>query len=156
MRNFPSHIHHFSWHSKISLKLPIGFEEQDEDPDTNSAIYADDLDSDDELGAKVLAKATAVPEDQHDAYRLLAVQSAEIPERSIESFIECSVDGAPAVRQTLVYEQEDLGIQVLRHETFAQVGNIVFSLICLAPAARAEEYTPAFDHAAGTARFVLL
>ncbi|TVR91437.1 MAG: hypothetical protein EA428_05800 [Spirochaetaceae bacterium] len=156
MRNIPSHIHHFSWHSKISFELPIRFEEQDEDPDTNSAIYADDLDDDDELGAKVLAKATAVPENQNDAYRLLALESAKLPDRNTESFVECSVDGAPAVQQTLVYEQADIGIQVLRHETFAQIGNIVFSLTCLAPAARAEEYIPAFDHAASTARFVLL
>lgn len=156
MRQLPSHIHHFSWNSKISLELPIGFEEQDEDPDTNSAMYADDLDADDELGSKVLAKATAVGEEQHDAYRLLAVESAKIPGRSLESFVECSVDGARAVQQTLVYEQEDLGVRVVRHETSAQIGNIVFSLICLAPAERAEQYLPAFDHAANTARFVLV
>jgi len=152
----PAYIHHFSWHSKISLELPIGFEEQNEDPDSNSAIYADDLDDDDELGAKVLTKATAVPEQQHDAYRLLALESAEVPERSVEVWAECTIDGAPAVQQTLVYEQQDLGIQVVRHETFAQLGNIVFSLIFLAPAARTQEYLPAFDHAAHTARFVLL
>jgi len=156
MRQLPSHIHHFSWHSKVSLELPLSFEEQSEDPDTNSAIYADDLDDDDELGAKVLAKATAVPVEQHDAYRLLAVESAEVPKRSLESFIECSVDGVPAVQQILAYEQEDLEVRVLRHETFAQIGNIVFSLICLAPAERADEYLPAFEHAANTARFVLL
>lgn len=156
MRHMPAYIHHFSWHSKISLELPIGFEEQNEDPDSNSAIYADDLDDDDELGAKVLTKATAVPEQQHDAYRLLALESAEVPERSVEVWAECTIDGAPAVQQTLVYEQQDLGIQVVRHETFAQLGNIVFSLIFLAPAARTQEYLPAFDHAAHTARFVLL
>ncbi|MDZ7795235.1 MAG: hypothetical protein U5P10_16565 [Spirochaetia bacterium] len=38
------YIHFFSWATRVSIELPVGFEEKIEDQDTNSAIYANDLD----------------------------------------------------------------------------------------------------------------
>ena len=150
------YIHFFSWASRVSIELPVGFEEQLEDPDTNSAVYADDLDDEDEPGARVMTKMTAVPVESSDAYRSLAAASAEIDSRSVEHQRECAVDGASAVRQILSYRDDEAEIDVIRHETVAQLGNVVFSIICLAPASRRTDYLPAFDHAADSARFILL
>lgn len=156
MSPLPPYIHHFSWNTKISIELPLGFEEAAEDEENNSAIYADDLDEDDELGARVLTKATAVPEAEDAAYRLLAGESAGLPGRRTQTRRDCTIDGAAAVQQVHLYHEDELEIDVMRHETFAQLGNVVFTITCLAPAARADEYLPAFEHAANTARFILL
>ncbi|MFW5826864.1 MAG: hypothetical protein ACOCU4_02170, partial [Alkalispirochaeta sp.] len=69
---------------------------------------------------------------------------------------ECEIDGAPAVRQVLTYYDDEAEIDVVRHETFAQLANVVFSITCLAPASRDAEYLPAFDHAGDSARFILI
>jgi hypothetical protein len=151
-----THIHFFSWETRISFELPVGFEEQSEDPDSHAAIYADDLDADQEPGARVMTRMTAVPSDGSDACRSMAAASAEIGSRTVESREECSVDGAPAIRQVLCYYDEDAGIDVTRHETHAQIKNVVFSLICLAPSSRSAAYASAFDHASRSARIVLL
>ncbi len=149
-------IHFFSWETRISIELPVGFEEQVEDPDSNTAIYADDLDEDQELGARVLTRMTAVPSESADAYRSMAAASAQIGTRTVEHQEECTVDGARAIRQTLGYHDEEAGIDVVRHETYAQLGNVVFSLICLAPSYKSSDYLAAFDHASRSARIVLL
>ncbi len=155
----PERIHFFSWETRVSLELPIGFEEEGEDPETNSAIYVDEVpDSapEDAIAARVMAKMTAVPHGRPDAYRSLAEASAGIGSRTVEDREELVIDGAPAARQVLRYRDEELDVEVLRHETFAQLENVVFSIIGLAPAGRSAEYRPAFEHAAETARFILL
>ena len=55
--DLPDLIHHFSWATKVSLELPLGFEEESEDAAANMAIYADDLD--DEAYALAQAEARA-------------------------------------------------------------------------------------------------
>jgi hypothetical protein len=153
------YIHFFSWETRVSIELPVGFEEEAEDPDTNSAIYTDGLDEpedSDKIAARVLTKMTAVPPGSTDAYRAIAKESEGISSRSVESREEIVVDGAPAIRQILRYREEELGIEVFRHETFAQLADVVFSITCLAPADQSGEYRPAFDHGSDTARFILL
>jgi len=155
----PEYIHFFSWVTRVSIELPVGFEEQVEDPETNSAIYADDLDDVDDLdepGARVMTKMTAMPGGVEDAYRSLAEASTQIGVRTIEHREECIVDGAPGIRQILSYHDEDSGGNVIRHETFAQLANLVFSLTCLVPEGRSTDYLPAFEHASDSARFILL
>ncbi|MFW6208798.1 MAG: hypothetical protein ACOC7X_08845 [Spirochaetota bacterium] len=153
------YIHFFSWATRVSIELPVGFEEQIEDPDSNSAIYADDLDEPyehGEPGARVMTKMTAVEKESTEAYLAMAEASAALESRNLENRKEIMVNGAPAVRQILSYRDDDLEVDVFRHETFAQVENVVFSITCLAPTDRIADYRAAFDHAADTARFILL
>jgi len=151
-----THIHFFSWETRVSIELPVGFEEQVEDHDTNTAIYADDLDDDHELGARVMTRMTAVSPGTIDAYRSIAAASVQIGPRTVEYTEECAVDGAPAIRQILRYHDEDAGIDVVRHETHAQLADVVFSVIGLAPSDASTDYLAAFDHASRSARIVLL
>ncbi|MFP4408246.1 MAG: hypothetical protein ACLFPW_06980 [Spirochaetaceae bacterium] len=148
-------IHFFSWVTRVSIELPVGFEEQREDPDNNAAIYADDLEDDEEPGARVMTKMSAVPSTVTDAYRSIAAASVEAGSRTVENREECSVDGVPGIRQVFSYHDEEAGVRVLRHETYAQVGTAVFSITCLAPARKNAEYAAAFDHASRSARIVL-
>lgn len=152
----PERIHFFSWYTKISLELPVGFEEVDEVDDLNAAMYADDLDEDDPLGGRVLVRATAVPDGDADAWRKLAEASARIDDRTLDWRRELEVDGLDVCLQLLRYTQDDLDVEVVRVEAFAQAADIVFSITGLAPADREDEYLPAYEHAVTTARFVLL
>jgi hypothetical protein len=154
--DLPEHIHHFSWNSHISLELPIGFEEASDDPDTNTAIYGDDLDDDDLPGGRVMAKATGVPVGDDDAFRRLADESADIEGRRMEWREEVVISHSVGLKQLLTYTQEDIDLDLVRLEAFVQAGNIVFSIVCLTPGNLGETYLPAFHHAIDTARFVLL
>lgn len=154
--DLPEHIHHFSWATKVSLELPVGFEEESEDEGSNLAHYADDLDDDDLPGARVMTKATAVTGQGDDAWRALADQMAQVPGRTVVSRSETEIDGLPAAQLLLRYHDEDADLEVVRHETVAQAADVLFTISGLAPAEQADRYVPAFDHASATARFVLL
>jgi hypothetical protein len=151
--NYPDHIHFSSYLTGISLELPIGFEEQEEDEVSFSVIYADDLDEDD-MGARVLAKLTPVPRSAGDAFSRMADESAKLPGRESRLRESLTLDGLPAVRQVLEYRDKSLGLKVVRHETYAQDGEAVFSLIALAPADKEEEYLPEFARTSEGLRFI--
>lgn len=153
---YPDLIHHFSWSTRISLELPMGFEEQADDPEGHRAMYADDLDETDELGGRVMTSVVAVPEDQEDAARIMADQSAEQHGRHLEQRREAVINHLPALVQLLTYYEPELDTDLVRHETYVQAGNVLFSIIALAPGKRGSEYLPAFEQASRTARFILL
>lgn len=152
----PERIHFFSWSTKVSLELPVGFEEVDEVDEINAAMYADDLDDDDPLGGRVLVRASAVPEGDDAAWQHLADASARTDDRTLAWQRDLEVDGLDCRLQLLRYTQDDLDVEVVRVEAFAQAADIVFSITGLAPADREAEYVPAYEHAVTTARFVLL
>lgn len=154
--DLPDLIHHFSWATKVSLELPLGFEEESEDASANVAIYADDLDEDDPPGARVMTKATAVPGQGDEAWRALADQMAALPDRTVASRSETRIDGLPAAQLVVRYHDDSADMDVVRHETVAQAADVLFTITGLAPAELADRYLPAFDDAAATARFVLL
>ena len=151
MREYPDRIHCFSRHTKISIELPIRFEEESDDAESNTAVYVDSLG--DGPGARVIARAIGLPPDAPaDAYRRVAAEAAH--GLTVISSEDREIDGFPAVRHVLRYDRD--GVEFIRHESYAQAANLVFALIALAPSDRQDEYLTAFDHASKTARFVLL
>jgi hypothetical protein len=160
---WPEYIHQYSNITRISIELPLSFEEQQEDPEQASVIYADDLDEGDKPGARVLVKATALgagghatigsgaegPDTPAPAALSMAEAAAAIPGRELVSRQDVRVEGFPAIRQILHYEG------YTSHETYLVLENVLFSITAVAPEKRAEEYLPAFDHAAATARLIL-
>ena len=191
MNAYPEFVHLFSPYTRISLELPLGFEEQSEDEGQRVVIYADDLDDedDDELpGARVVTHLFAVEPAQASEERTLdseadehgtagasnrpatpggapkvpgaalvaaADASAAMSGRRILLREPCTVEALPALRQTLSYHETALGFDVLRHELWVQADTLVFSVVCVVPAQRAEQYRPAWEHATRTLRLVL-
>lgn len=150
-------IHHFSWSTRISLELPLAFEEVSEDPEGHLAIYADDLDEDDPPGARVAAKLSSLGTDDPAALRRLADETAKHHRDAVrEGPEEHTIDHLPALQQVLRYHEPQADGEVVRHETFVQAGNAVFSITGFARAADAPRYLPVFDHAARTARIILV
>lgn len=136
--------------SRISLELPADFEVADEDTDAGTAMYADDLDEDADLGGRLLARASEA--DGDDAALRAADAAAAVDGRRLEQRRDVEVDGQPGVWQLLTYVEDDLEVDVVRHETYVQAGDTVFSIIGLAPGKLGDTYLPVFDHAAQTAR----
>ncbi|MFP4509980.1 MAG: hypothetical protein ACLFNQ_07595 [Spirochaetaceae bacterium] len=155
MNELPEYIHHFSWTTRVSLELPIGFEEESVDPNTGSVIYANDLDDDDEPGARVLVKATAIPPDVENAHLQMLEQSANLVGGTRVSPEHLEIDGFPAAIQQVKYHQEEIVADVVRTECCAQAETLLFSVVCIAFAEDADRYRAAFDHALRTMRFVL-
>lgn len=155
MNTLPDYIHHFSWVTRVSLELPIGFEEESNDPDTGSVIYANDLDDEDEPGARVLVKATGIPEGVDDAHLQMLAQSAQLVGSGSAEVHTFDLDGYPAATQRVSYHQAEIDADVVRTECCVQVETVLFSVVCLAFAEDAENYAAPFDHALRTMRFVL-
>ncbi len=155
MNTFPDYIHHFSWTTRVSIELPTGFEEESYDEDTSSVIYANDLDEDDEPGARVLVKATAVSEAVEDAHLQMLEQSAQLAGSTSVTPEAFDIGGYPAATQQVRYHQPEIEADVVRTECCAQVENVLFSVVCLAFAEDAERYESAFTRALRTMRFVL-
>lgn len=147
-------IHFFNWHSRISLLLPIGFEEQLEDEEKLTVIYADDLDDDDEPGARILAKLTVIKEQQQDAHRLLSQQRASMPGYTLVSREELLHHGDVAILQQLSIEKD--AEKQVEIEYFILRQNLLFSITCIGPAVRSDEYLPLFREAVLSSRLILV
>lgn len=163
MDTWPTHIHFFNAYTRISLELPIGFEEQYEDTERRVVVYAADSDEDDDdsdvtgggaVGARVLTHAFGVEGDV-DALIAAADGSAAVPGRHVEFRERGAADGRPAVRQLLRYHEPEFGAEMMQHETWVQSGNVVFSVVFAVPADRSGEYRPAWEHLSHTLRLVL-
>lgn len=154
---YPDYFHFFSWHTKISLELPVGFEEEAEYPGENRAIYADDLDNEEEKGAKVLTKALRMPEITPAALKKIAENSTLISGNALlstpEEFI---LDGIDAVKQYISHTSSETGEEILRCEVFAGTSDLLFMIILLCDMNRKDDYTPVFERTVDTARIILL
>lgn len=156
MTESPSRIHFFSWATRISLELPVGFEEALEDTEERYAIYADDLDDDDPPGGRVQTRVTRVGND--DSGNLLRAADAAIAQLGHQPLLrrEFDIDHLPALEQTFRYYFDSMETDVVRHEAYVQAGDLIFTIVGLAGADRETEYLPAFREAAATARIILL
>jgi len=143
-------VRHTSPASRISLELPASFELADEDPDAGTAMYADDLDDDADIGGRLLARMTDADGDD-DALRA-ADAAAAVDGRRLEQRRDVVVDGLPGIWQLLTYVDHDLEVDVVRHETYVHHGGTLVSLVGLAPGKLGEVYLPVFDRAVASAR----
>ncbi|WP_460057600.1 hypothetical protein [Spirochaeta dissipatitropha] len=146
MQHILETIHFSSWITRISLELPVGFEEQSEDEEDYSVVYADDLDPDDEPGARVLTKITAV-DTESQAAGIMAEESVAVLDAQLQDRRECSIDGVPAIFQILHMHEPILKQDMLRCEAFAQLDDVLFSIVCMAPLLRQHEYFNIFEKA---------
>lgn len=154
MHNPQELIHFFSWISRISMLLPIGFEEQSEDEESLTVIYADDLDEEDKPGARILAKITVVPAPQQQEHLQLAEQRAKLPGHKLISRNEFIHSGDPAIWQQLSIEKANNRQVAIEH--YILHDNLLFSVTCIAPASRSNEYLTQFQQTLNSLRLIFL
>lgn len=147
-------IHFFSWQSRISLLLPVGFEVLQEDESNHSVIYADDLDEEDEPGARILAKCTRLFPGQQEADLKLAEQTAALPGHQLVHREERLLAGFPGSVQQLDIKDEQGELIAL--EAYVQVDEQLFSLNCRAPAQHSATYLPVFQQLLESIRLIFL
>ncbi|NLB34239.1 MAG: hypothetical protein GX817_00205 [Elusimicrobia bacterium] len=135
----------------------MGFEEEEEIPEENRAIYTDEFDLDHERGAKILTKALEMPGINKEAVDKLASNSAIIPGNSLISGPK-KIFSEPiyGIKQYINHIDLDTGEQTLRCEVFAGAEDILFMIICLCDIEEKDYYMPVFDRAIESARFILL
>lgn len=148
------HIHFFSWQSRISLLLPVGFEEYQENASQHSVIYADDLDPADEPGARILAKCTQLFPGQQQADLKLAEEAAALPGHQLVQRQERLLAGFPGSVQQLSIQDEQG--EFLALEAYIQVDEQLFSLHCRAPAQLSTTYLPIFQQLLESIRLIFL
>jgi len=154
---YPDYFHFFSWHTKVSIELPVGFEEEAEIPEEYRAIYADDLDPDDERGAKILTKALKMPEVGEETLLQIASNSALIPGNSVISGPEkITIDHLEAVKQYIMHKNPETEEETLRCEVFAGAADLLFMIIGVCEMKRKDDYFPVFETAVGSVRFIIL
>lgn len=151
----PDLIHFSSWTTRVSLELPVGFEEMKDDPDLRVVLYADEREEEELQGARVVVKTVAVAASQEDAWRKVASVHLAAAGSRLEHHEERLIDGHPAA--VILYWQDNrkLDSQLLRHETVIQAGDVLFTISAACPTTEAGTYLAAFEHASRTARLLL-
>ncbi|MCC5810996.1 MAG: hypothetical protein JJU06_11535 [Ectothiorhodospiraceae bacterium] len=155
MLDYPSHIHFFSWSTRVSIELPAGFEVAEEDDAERFALYADDLDDDDPWGARVQTRVAVLPSDTPGGHLALADAALDRLNASADAREEHVIDHCPAVEQTLRYRDND-GDEVLQHAAYVQAGDLLFSIVAQSPGDRAAEYLPVFREMVRSVRLILV
>lgn len=157
-------IHFFSAETKVSLELPIGWEEADTDAGT--AIYTYDLDdeadeADEEVSAvalspKYIVRIIGLPSAHPNAYQRLAQTLREQPRAGQEGLThsEIEVDGQPAVLDVWVYDDAEAQRRVVHYQVFVQIDQIVCSLTGIAEDAQRARWLPDFEIATQSVRFI--
>lgn len=147
-------IHFFSWTSRISMLLPVGFEEQSDDEENQTVIYADDLDEEDKPGARILTKITFVPAPQQQEHLQLALQRTKLPGHKLISRDEFIHNGDPAISQQLSIENAKN--RQVAIEYYILHNHLLFSITCIAPADRGKEYLTQFQQTLNSLRLIFL
>ena len=161
MEVYPStgYAHFFSYETKVSLELPVEWEEEEVGQDT--VTYAFGLDEDEpefEHPPKLIVKAIAVPMGESDAYKQLAQQMVDIPRQDVQVISRRAelIDDVPAVVDVLSYYEDEVGSRLTQYQALAQIENVVFSVTGIVEESRMDEVLPVFEGAVKSIRFILI
>ncbi len=159
----------FSRESKVSLQLPVGWEEMEEG--NGYVIYYESLDDDEDdfveesdnpvesqHDPKFIIKTFAIPAADALAYRKLSEQVLLGQKRSKQEIISQSlieVDGFEASLALFKYWDEDEDCQVFQYQIFVQIAEqVVCSITGITEDSLKDEYISVFEEAVNSIRFI--
>jgi hypothetical protein len=155
----PDAIHFYSHRTRVSLELPVGWQEQE--TGERYAIYALGGDRAQQRGLehppKFVVKVVDVPVPTPDAYRELAQNLVSLPAQNLEIIFHSDrkVDGFDGVVDVFTYYEEAVDSLVTQYQVFAQVGQVVFSLTGMVQETHKAAYLDVFEAAVGSVRFMV-
>jgi hypothetical protein len=155
----PQAIHFYSAQTKISLELPLGWQEQE--IGDHYAIYALEDERARQEGLahppKFVVKVVEVLVQAPDAYKTLACELISLPAQNLEiiSHGDREVDGFDGVVDVFSYYEESVDSLVTQYQVFAQVGQVVFSLTGVVQETHKGSYLDVFEAAAESVRFIV-
>jgi len=155
----------FSHESKVSLQLPVGWEEMEEGKEY--VIYYESLaDDDDEDNLnplksshdpKLIIKTFALPSADLNAYRELSAQIISQQNQRQEILYQTTnkVDGFDASIDLFTYWDEKEQCTVLQYQVFVQIAEqIICSITGMIEDSAKNEYLPIFEQAVESIRFI--
>lgn len=154
----PDVIHFYSYETGVSFELPVGFEEESEQP--GAVTYVDEPEDDPAGTARVLVQvigpieATGPGAAENAAAGLakgFAAQGGEVIATRTEV-----IDEVPTATTVSRRDDAKLGQRMLFHQTAAVSAGQLLSISAVAPDAQESFYLPAFDDAIRSMRFVAL
>lgn len=155
-------LHFFSYETKVSLELPVGWEELEED--IGLAIYGDELDDEAEeveigkLDPKLTLKTFAISTSEPEAFKKIADQTLNVPKKNqqvLQRKIR-EVDSYPASVDLFTYEDEEIGGAIAQYQVFVQIADVICSITGIVDLQDQEEYFPVFEEAVQSIRFILV
>ena len=158
----------FSRESKVSLQLPVGWEEMEEG--NGYVIYYESLDDGDNFveesdnpiesqhDPKFIIKTCAMPAADALAYRELSEQVLLGQKRKQQEIISqrlIEVDGFEASTALFKYWDEEEDWQIFQYQTFVQIAEqVVCSITGITEESFKDEYISVFEEALNSIRFI--
>ena len=159
----------FSHESKVSLQLPVGWEEMEEGD--GYVIYYESLDDDDDSSEdsdnsdqakpshdpKLIIKTFGLPAAEPLAYRQLSAQILNQPRQRQEILSQTigEVDGFEATIDLFTYFDEPEACTITQYQVLVQIAEqIVCSITGMTEDSLKEKYLPVFEQAVQSIRFI--
>lgn len=150
-------MHFYNKTTRVSLELPIGWEEFREGK--NSVTYLYELDEDEEdKSADPKIIIALFPAGKPDLSILetsstsLLVAQKNILEKI--SHAKREVDEYPALEDIFSYTDPELGGDIYQHNVFVLIDDVLYNFSMLCPLHMKDEYAPSFEGAIRSIRFI--
>jgi len=154
--DYPDRIHFFSYGTKISLELPVGWEEREQQG--NNAIYvleADDDDVDLAFDPILVVATVRLPTSDDDAHLRLAAALLDAHRTArVLAHNDIAIDAMPAIEDITLGRDPDVTAEAVRYQAVAQLDNVGFTFTGVAPADMADEFIDIFRSAVASARMI--
>ncbi len=150
----PSPLKHwFSHKTRVSIELPIGWEQDEEDE--RLVIYRD-TSAAHEWPPTLLIRVIHIPFAADEPHLELARQIVDVsrPNKQILSHSKMDVDGFDGVVDVLSYDEEQVGHTVIHYQVFVNVPPLIYSFSGMAQREHAQSCLPVFRAAVQSVRFI--
>lgn len=153
-------LHFFSLETKVSLELPVGWEDQEEDG--GLAIYYYEMNDDEEesnfdkCNPRLIIKTFAIPTNTPDALKNIAdstVQAYQIQRQILERSVT-EVDSYPAIVNIFTYQDDEMSCTFIQYQVFVQISQIICSISGVVELQYQQEFLPVFEQAVKSIRFI--
>lgn len=148
----PTHIHFFSYETKVSLELPSDWQVESEAEGVVTYI----LEGPESITPHFIVKTIGLPYSKPSAYQELAQTLLSLPRTDfvLLSHVLNEVDNQPAVTDVFTYSELEVEARLLHYQVVVQVERVMFSITGIGLEAQAQELLPLFAAAVESVRFV--
>lgn len=150
-------MHFYSKVTRVSLELPVGWEEFNEAKNSVTYLYELDEDQEDKSGdPKISIALFPVSKPEENVLEIASASLLNAQKNILEKLVhrKTEVDAFHAVETIFTYEDASLGGKIYHHNVFVLVDDVLYSVSMLCALADKEEYSKVFKEAITSARFI--
>lgn len=153
-------LHFFSHESRVSLELPIGWEELSEE-NHQVVYYYEDFEEDDSEKSwindpRFMIKLFPSPSTDIENLERASTSSFKVEHEQLEKFnhTELKVDGYPGILDIFSYKDSESRKLVSQFQLFVLIDNVIFSFTGLMLKKFQDRLIPVFNNAIQSVRFI--